>query len=209
MTNALKFNLVILYFFFFLGGVFAGPKNIAPKAKVTSSSNLNDYFNAKNAIDGVIRIADKGEWACEGNGTFWGFIRYPWIQLDWDTLQNIDKIILYDRASLDIHTAGGRLKFSDGSVISVNALPNNGAAKVVTFESKKVDWVRFEVIDGIGLALGLSEIEVFPSSKSYEDLISWVNPFVETSRGRYFYFTPGALPFGMVATAPITRNKNQ
>jgi predicted alpha-1,2-mannosidase len=209
MTNALKFNLVILYFFFFLGGVFAGPKNIAPKAKVTSSSNLNDYFNAKNAIDGVIRIADKGEWACEGNGTFWGFIRYPWIQLDWDTLQNIDKIILYDRASLDIHTAGGRLKFSDGSVISVNALPNNGAAKVVTFESKKVDWVRFEVTDGIGLALGLSEIEVFPSSKSYEDLISWVNPFVETTRGRYFYFTPGALPFGMVATAPITRNKNQ
>ena len=35
------------------------------------------------------------------------------------------------------------------------------------FESKQVDWVRFEVTDGVGLELGLSEIEVFPSSKSY------------------------------------------
>ena len=209
MMKLLKLKLIIFFFFFFSEKAFSGPKNIAFLATVTSSSNLNDHHDAKNAIDGIIRIAEKGEWACEGSGTFWGYIRYPWIQLDWDTSQNINKIILYDRASLETHTAGGRLKFSDGSVISVNAIANNGDAKVITFESKQVDWVRFEVTDGVGLELGLSEIEVFPSSKSYQDQISWVNPFTETTRGRYFYFTPGALPFGMVATSPITRNKNQ
>ena len=41
------------------------------------------------------------------------------------------------------------------------------------------------------------------------DWVSWVDPNIETNRGRWFFCTPGSRPFGMVAAAPYTRNKNQ
>ena len=39
--------------------------------------------------------------------------------------------------------------------------------------------------------------------------VDWVNPTIETNRGRWFFCTPGSRPFGMVASAPHTVNKNQ
>lgn len=209
MINLKPFVTTLLIILFFGHNLWAGSKNIAPKAKVTVSTILGENYPGINVTDGIIGVANKGEWACEPAGMFWGYIRFPWVQLDWDSAQTINKIILYDRPGLDMHSAGGRLMFDDGSRISVNMLPNNGGPKVVTFDPKVVKWVRFEVMDGVGQKLGLSEIEVFPAHDSYDDLISWVDPFVETTRGRYFYFTPGCRPFGMAAAAPITRNKNQ
>ena len=47
----------------------------------------------------------------------------------------------------------------------------------------------------------LSEIEVYPAPESYPDYISWVNPYVETAKGRYFFFVTGSLPFGMISSA--------
>ncbi|RLD22442.1 MAG: glycoside hydrolase family 92 protein, partial [Bacteroidetes bacterium] len=187
----------------------AGPDNIAPQATVSASTTLDSRHSPASATDGLIGIHDKGEWACEGQTIMWGYIRYPWIQLDWDSSQSIDKIILYDRPNLEEHTAGGTLFFSDGSQVAVNSIPNNGRAKVISFEAREVEWVRFLVTDGVGSKLGLSEFEVYPSYRSYTDLTSWVNPYIETTRGRYFYFTPGSTPFGMIASAPHTRNKNQ
>ena len=71
MTKLSMLKLIIFFFFlFFSEKAFSGPKNIALFATVTSSSNLNDHYDAKNAIDGIIRIGEKGEWACEGSGTF-------------------------------------------------------------------------------------------------------------------------------------------
>lgn len=188
--------------------IYAGPDNIAPQAKV-SASTTEEGFDVKAITDGVIRINGEGEWACEGETVFWGYIRYPWVQLDWDGEVNINKVVIYDRPSLDEHTAGGTLVFSDGSEIPVTAIPNDGSPKTVTFPAKKVRWVKFKVMDGLGYNLGLSEIEVFPAYDSYQNLVDWVDPFIETTRGRYFFFTPGARPFGMMAAAPITRNKNQ
>jgi len=186
--------------------VWAEPHNLAPSARVSASTARQP---AALVVDGVIGIEGQGEWVCEPETTSWGFIRYPWIQLDWPAEKTIDKVVLYDRPTMSEHTAGGRLRFSDGSSVSVTVIPNDGTARVVTFPPRKTRWVRFETMDGDGAALGLSEIEVFPAPASYPDLVSWVNPFVETTRGRYFYFTPGSLPFGMVAAAPHTRNKNQ
>lgn len=40
-------------------------------------------------------------------------------------------------------------------------IPNNGSPKVVEFPARKTKWIRFEVTDGDGVNLGLSEIEVF------------------------------------------------
>lgn len=117
--------------------------------------------------------------------------------------------MLYDRVDKDSHTAADTLFFSDGSSITVNQIPNDGAPKVVTFETKKIEWLRFQATDGEGRDLGLSEIEVYPAPESYTDYVSWVNPYIETAKGRYFFFVTGSLPFGMISSAPLTRNINQ
>jgi len=187
----------------------AGPHNVARLAKATASSSAGANYDPAKVIDGAIRILDQGQWRSNSGMTFWGQINYPWVQLDWDSPQDIDTVVLYDRPDERAHIAGGILKFSDGSEISVLQIPNDGSAKVVRFDSKKVDWIRFEVTDGDGTDLGLSEIEVYPSPEGYRDYVSWVDPFIESARGRYFFFVTGSQPFGMISAAPMTRNKNQ
>jgi len=203
-----------LYHFFLLNlfclSVIAGPDNIAPLAKVTASSILSDDFKAENASDGIIHVPGRGEWACKGLADpYWGKISLPWIQLTWDEPQTINRIVLYDRASDKDHVTGGRLLFSDGSTLWVNQIANDGTGKAVNFPAKTVKWVKFVAHDGIGCDLGLSEIEVFPALSQCPDFISWVDPYIETTRGRYNYFITGARPFGLVGAAPLTRNKDQ
>ncbi len=202
---------ILLLLFLWVAGIslLANPNNIAPLAKVTASTTLDQIHNVSGITDGIIGVHDRGEWACVGETIFWGYIRYPWIQLDWEQSMSINKVIIYDRPTLNEHTAGGRLIFSDGTRVNVTAIPNDGTARLVTFPAKKVEWVRFEVMDGDGKNLGLSELEVYPSHDSYPALVDYVNPFIETTRGRYFYFSPGSTPFGMIASGPHTRNKNQ
>lgn len=203
-----------LFMFLLLGGfpwgmMQATPYNIAPKARASASSSVDAGRDASKAIDGVIRVLDKGEWVSKSTETFWGQIDYPWIQLDWEQPVNINKIILYDRPAKESHIAGGVLHFSDGSKINVWGIANDGSPKEVEFESRQVEWVRFEVTDAAGTQVGLSEIEVFPSPDDYTDYVSWVNPYTETARGRYFFFITGNQPYGMIGAAPLTRNKNQ
>lgn len=187
----------------------AGTDNLAPAAAVSASSVLNARYKADNVKDGLIGIQDKGEWACEGVNTDWGYVRFPWIQLDWQQPQAINKIILYDRPSADEHIASGKLLFSDGTMVWVGEIPNDGTAKVVSFAAKTVTSVRFVTTDGDGKDLGFSEIEVYPERTQASDYVSWVDPYIETNRGRYFFFVTGSRPFGMVGAAPHTRNKNQ
>ena len=187
----------------------ATPHNIAPSAKVKTSSNLSDELSGKNLVDGIIGVPMKGEWVSDSHQTFWGQINYPSATLEWDSPVNINKIVLYGRASETSHIAGGTLHFSDGSKIFVHAIPKNAGAKAVEFPSKKVSWVKFEATDAEGEKLGLSEIEVYPSFEGSSDYVSKVNPYIETARGRYFFFVTGSQPFGMISAAPLTRNKNQ
>jgi predicted alpha-1,2-mannosidase len=189
--------------------VFAGPDNIAPQAKVTASTILGPKFSAANIVDGIIRVPNQGEWACHGDTTDWGYIRFPWITLEWTTAQKINRIVLYDRPTLREHIAGGKLVFSDGSTVWVNQIPNDGTGKAITFETKTVNWVKFVTTDGTGKDIGFSEIEVYPSAEQFSDYVSLVDPYIETNRGRYFFFVTGSRPFGMVSAAPHTRNKNQ
>lgn len=189
--------------------LFAGPDNIAVKADVTASTILNQEHAAQNVIDGLIGISGKGEWACEGITTSWGHIRLPWIRLQWQKPQVINRVVLYDRPSPAENIAGAKLLFSDGSIIWVNQIPGDGTAKAITFEAKTVEWITIEATDGSGKDLGFSEIEVFPAFPQLSDYVSLVDPYIESNRGRYFFFVPGARPFGMVGSAPMTRNKNQ
>ena len=188
---------------------FSGPDNIAPLANVSAPAELNNSFSVKNVVDGVIGVDELGEWASDTKVNFWGGVNYPWIQLDWKKEYLIDKIVFYDRVSLHSHLGGGTLQFSDGSQISVNLIPNDGSARVIEFPAKNIKWIRFVVTDGDGDNIGLSEIEVFPSTTGDLDPVSMVDPYIETTRGRYFFFVTGSLPFGMISSAPLTRNKNQ
>jgi hypothetical protein len=74
---------------------------------------------------------------------------------------------------------------------------------------------QFELV---GRHIGLSEIEVYhdPAARpevrragEFTDYVSYVDPTIETGRGRWFFCTPGSRPFGMVCASAYTRNKNQ
>jgi len=197
------------FFLLLASSLFAGPENIGPKAKVTASSHFSDSDSESNVVDGVLRLDGQGEWVSAGETTWWGGVAYPWIQLEWPADQTIQEIVLYDRPCLEEHTAGGVLEFSNGDKVRVLAIPNDGSPRAIKFPPKKVRWVRFKVTDGIHKDLGLSEIEVFPSVGEDLELVDCVDPYIETTRGRWFFCTPASRPFGMVAAAPYTRNKNQ
>jgi predicted alpha-1,2-mannosidase len=200
-----------LFFFFTIGffPVNAGPDNIAPLAKATAVSFKSEETGPQNVTDGLINISGRGEWISKSRMTSWGYIDYPWIQLTWDIPVNINRVVIYDTPDEKTHIAQGTLHFSDGSKLTVLQIPNDGSPKAVTFPAKKVDWIRFEAEDADGLNLGLSEIEVFPAPSDYKDFVSWVDPYIESTRGRYFFFITGNQPFGMIGAAPLTRNKNQ
>ena len=208
-NNKLLFLAMLLCLVLPCSNLLAGPDNIAVYAKVTVSSELNEKYAANNVIDGLISIPEIGEWASDATQNFWGGINYPWIQLNWEQPQLVDKIIFYDRVDVESHMAGGTLKFSDGTELSVNLIKNDGSASVVTFDPKEVKWVRFIATDGFGKNLGFSEIEVYPSTEGQLDPVSMVDPYIETTRGRFFFFVTGSRPFGMISSAPMTRNKNQ
>jgi predicted alpha-1,2-mannosidase len=204
----LKCAFVLPLLFCILFG-YAGPGSIAGKASVTASSENTQKGKAANIIDGISRIDGQGEWLSRSTQTSWGQIEYPWIQLNWEQPQTINKIILFDRATESAHNAGGVLIFSNGTRIPVYEIANNGAPKVVSFPDQTTSWVRFETTDAHGLAIGLSEIEVYPSLSQVPDPVLLVDPYIESARGRYFFFVTGNQPFGMISAAPLTRNKNQ
>ena len=110
------------------------------------------------------------------------------------------------------------IRFDDNSTVQAYAIPNDGTAKTVVFEPRTVSSMKVEVVDGVGEHIGLSEIEVYYDlsakpergpRKRYSDPVSYVNPYIETGRGRWFFCTPGSMPFGMISAAAYTRNKNQ
>jgi len=143
--------------------------NIAPLAAVTASSENTQYKQlAKSAVDGIAdgnpRYTSK-EWVSKGERAG------AWIQLDWSEYYTIDRIRLYDRVTLGENITGATLTFSDGSSIKVDALPQDGSAKEITFPAKTVNWVRL-TIDSTNpecYNIGLSEIEVYPASNTSVD----------------------------------------
>ena len=189
--------------------MFAIDNNLAPQAKITVSSAIDAQHDGAHIADGIIRITDKGNWVSKSQETFWGEIDLPWIKLEWDHEVCIDKVVLYDLPSLTSNIASGVLIFSDGTSVRVLNISPCGAPRTVMFEARKVKWVKFEATDGVGCQLGLSELEVYEAPETLTTPLLLVNPYIETTRGRYFFFVTGSQPFGMIGAAPLTRNKNQ
>jgi len=188
-------------------------ENLAPLATVRGRGE-----DVSAAVDGIKQKDGTGEWIGGSPNAWYGWIDYPRLELKWEAPQTINKVVLYDRPTLQEHMAACVLKFNDGSEAHIFAVPNNGAAKAVVFQSRTVTSMTLEVVDGIGEHIGLSEIEVYydPASKpepkqtkEFSDYVSYVDPTIETGRGRWFFCTPGSMPFGMISAAAYTRNKNQ
>lgn len=182
--------------------------NIAPFAKASASSSA-EGSSPSGINDGIIRIENKGEWVSDAREMFWGEIDFPWVRLDWEKPVKIRKILIYDRVSEKSHAASVKLSFSDGSSTEAGAIPENGAPLEIILDEKKTSFVKAEITDGTGSFIGLSEIEVYPAIDDNTEPVLTVNPFIETTRGRYFFFITGCQPFGMIGAAPLTRNKNQ
>lgn len=179
--------------------------NIAPSARITASSET-EACPATNVTDGIVRVKGKGSWSCGNGVVFWGEITFPWIQLDWDNDVEINRVILYNRPDEAGYIAGGVLRFSDGEEIRVLKIPSDGSPRVVEFPARTTSSLRFEVTDGDGHDMGLSEIEVYATPS---DFVTSVDPYIETTRGRYFFSVTGSQPYGMMSAMPLTRNKNQ
>lgn len=179
--------------------------NIAPQARITASAET-EAEPASNVTDGIVRVKGKGSWNCGNGVVFWGEITFPWIQLDWDNSVEINRVVLYNRPDNGSYVAGGVLRFSDGEEIRVLEIPADGSPKVVEFPACATESLRFEVADGDGAEMGLSEIEVYGTPT---DFVSAVDPYIETTRGRYFFSVTGSQPYGMMSAMPLTRNKNQ
>jgi len=170
------------------------------------------------AIDGVKQQKETGQWIGGSPNAWYGWISYPKLELKWKTPRKINKVVIYDRPTDQEHMAACILKFSDKSEVHVVAVPNDGSPKTVVFKPRTVTGMTLTVVDGIGRNIGLSEVEVYydpaarPEKKrtvNFTDYVSYVDPTIETGRGRWFFCAPGSRPFGMVCAAAYTRNKNQ
>ncbi|TWO34681.1 glycoside hydrolase family 92 protein [Seonamhaeicola sediminis] len=194
----MKYKFLILVIASIAQFAYSGSKNIATTAKASASSSINqsshDHIN-----DNVIAIHGKGNWLANKENA--------WVKLTWETSQWVNKVVIYNYPTSEGRVLNGTLEFSDGSTMAVE-LPEGGTAKAVTFSDKKVAFVRFLINDAVNENAGLSEIEVFSSPKQYKEPVEWVDPFIETNRGRFFLFATGSRPYGVTCSAPMTKNWN-
>jgi len=148
--------------------------NIALRARVNVSSvhknarpftEKIEYFG-EGAVDGVADgkdAIDSRAWVSQGEK------QTAMIRLGWDAPQTVNRVWLFDLPSPTDHITSGVLLFSDGSVIKVGPLPNNGrAAREISFPSKTILWAVF-VIDAVSPETrnaGLAEFAVFQADEA-------------------------------------------
>lgn len=128
-----------------------------PGAQLSVSSQYSASYPPTNAVDG-------------NNGTDWataGQTSNAWIQLNFTAPVTVDYVILRDRANTTDYITTSQLTFSDGSIVDVGSLPNNGAPKGVFFAARTVEWVRYTILTGGGLNVGLAEFELYPNSYTF------------------------------------------
>jgi len=143
-------------------------QNSAPSANLarisgvtaTASSQASSTQSPAKAIDGVASgyPGDSSkEWATAGGKAG------SWIRLAWTAPVTVDRVVLYDRPNADDRVNAGTLVFSDGSSVAVGALGNSGGATTVTFPSRTISNVRFNItaVSSTTHNVGLAEFEVW------------------------------------------------
>lgn len=175
---------------------YSRPSSIASKAKVTSSGASS---KSRNLTDGIIGIENRGTWRSSAADA--------WVKLSWNTPQFTNRVVIYNSPSEQYRAKSCELVFSDGTSESV-ALAADGTATAVEFPERQTDYILVRVKERNSTTVELSEIEVYPSPSQYSEAVEWVDPYIETDRGRFFFFITGQRPYGMVGAAPMTVNGN-
>jgi nitrogen fixation protein len=135
----------------------SGATNYARSARATASTVFSNDYRPERAIDGIWGY-NQWVWASAGELN-------PWLQLDWSSTQVVTAVRIYDRPGTGENINSGVLTFSDGSSITVENIPQDGALpKELHFEAKDITWVKFQVTGGEGANLGVSEFEVYGTS---------------------------------------------
>jgi hypothetical protein len=136
------------------------PFNVALSATATASSQTTKSGQTANkAIDGVVSgypVNSSAEWAAAG-----GQRAGTWFTLTWSTPQVISEVVLHDRINTSDRILAGTLVFSDGSSLTVGALPNDGAPYSLSFTPKTITSVTLQITSAQGWSTGLAEIEVY------------------------------------------------
>lgn len=190
------FSVCLLSFLLFGMEGYSRPVSVASSAKVTASKGSS---GARYLTDGVIGVKNSGTWK---SGT-----EDAWVKMTWDEPQHINKVVIFNSPSSGYCVERGELVFSDGSSEKVT-MAEDGLATAVEFEERLTDFILFRVSGRNGKIAELSEMEVYPSPAQYTEAVEWVDPYIETDRGRFFFFITGQRPFGMVGAAPMTVNAN-
>lgn len=131
-----------------------------PGVSVTASSqDRGAGQEAARAVDGYALgypLDPTAEWASRGQGAG------AWVQVTFTSPQTVDGVVLYDRPNLDDQITAARLVFSDGDVVAVGALANNGSGVTVPFSARTTTSIRLEVtaVSDTTSSIGLAEFQV-------------------------------------------------
>lgn len=147
-------------------------KNLAPQARVTASSWMEDQPPSA-AVDGVVDGIPGNrfrEWASRQEKTG------AWLKLEWPEPVTVGRVLLFDRPNWADHIVAGRIILDDGSVFEVGELPADGKAPFeLRFPPRPVRWLLFvvtQVSEKTGW-VGLSEIAVYQGEEdAHEDDVS-------------------------------------
>ena len=109
-----------------------------------------------------------------------------WIRMDFPQPVTINRIVLEDRPQIVDNILDSSLDFSYGTSIDTGALPKTGnppdSGQVeVIFEDKIVSWVRFNVVQGEGNAVGLNTFKAFYNGQD----LSWLAQATSSSQDSY------------------------
>ncbi|KAM0756596.1 hypothetical protein T439DRAFT_376762 [Meredithblackwellia eburnea MCA 4105] len=145
--------------------------NLAFGTSVSASSqDMTDDSLAVRAIDGYI-----GGYTDDGTGdqtTEWASDHQTsgaTLTLTFASEVSIGKVVLYDRPNAEDQVTGGTLTFSDGTVVTVPTLTNDGSAVPLYFEPINTISLLFEVtsVSSTTSNVGLSEIQTYSLESSF------------------------------------------
>ncbi|GAA5826186.1 hypothetical protein JCM11251_007199 [Rhodosporidiobolus azoricus] len=131
-----------------------------------TASSLVDGQDPGNAINGDPNgYKEDGsgdpyqEWATRGEKAG------AWIQLTWPYAIQVSQVTLFDRPNLSDNIKAGRLHFSDGQIVSIGALNNDGTATNFSIANVVTTSIKFTVTSASSetSSVGLSEFAVFGS----------------------------------------------
>jgi len=117
---------------------------------IATASSVYAGYPASNATDNNTAT----EWVMNHVITGWILVVLP-------STTTVDRVVLMDRANTRDGIYTGRLDFSDGSSVSVGALPDDGSPLIVDFSPRQTAWVKFTILTGKGQDGGLAEFKIF------------------------------------------------